>query len=112
MELGELSEPLEGLFKRQIFTMAKLSPFEEFLLGAVPEEKRHLLDHKVEDYQLAEIAKNLTYWQEVVPYLGLKEAEETAIKEDNDTAERRRIVPCIFGYSVSLKQPCLLTHQF
>ena len=80
--------------------MAKVPPFED-LLRTVPEEKQCLLDCKVDDYQLAEIAKNLTDWQEVVPYLGLKEAEERAIKDNNNTTERRRSVPCIFGSSVS-----------
>ena len=74
--------------------MANLPSFEE-LLRAVPEEKQYLLDSKVEEYQLAEIAINLSQWQEVVPYLGLKEAEETAIKENNNTAERRRLVRCV-----------------
>ena len=74
--------------------MANLPSFEE-LLRAVPEDKQHRLDSKVEEYQLAEIALNLTQWQDIVPYLGLKEAEETAIKENNDTAERRRLVPCV-----------------
>ena len=82
--------------------MANLPSFEE-LLRAVPEEKQHLLDSKVEEYQLAEIAINLSQWQDIVPYLGLKEAEETAIKENNDTAERRRLVPCVRQLLVFLK---------
>ena len=82
--------------------MANLTLFEE-LLRAVPEEKQYLLDSKVEEYQLAEIAINLTQWQEVVPYLGLKEAEETAIKENHDTAERRRLVRCVRQLLVFLK---------
>ena len=79
----------EELFKHRV-AMANLPSLEE-LLRAVPEEKRQFLDRMVEDYQLAEIAKSLSDWQEVVPYLGLTEAEETAIKEDNTTAERRRL---------------------
>ena len=82
--------------------MANLPSFEE-LLRAVPEKKHHLLDSKVGEYQLAEIAINLTQWQDIVPYLGLKEAEETAIKENNDTAERRRLVPCVRQLLVFLK---------
>ena len=74
--------------------MANLPSFEE-LLRTIPEEKQHLLDSEVEDYQLAEIAINLTRWQDIVPYLGLKEAEETAIEENYHTAERRRLVPCV-----------------
>ena len=81
--------------------MADLPWFEELLL-AVP-EKQYLLDSKVEEYQLAEIALNLTQWQDIVPYLGLKEAEETAIKENNDTAERRRLLPCVSQLLVFLK---------
>ena len=79
----------EELFKRRV-AMANLPSLKE-LLRAVPEEKRQFLDRMIEDYQLAEIAKSLSDWQEVVPYLGLTEAEETAIKEDNTTAERRRL---------------------
>ena len=77
--------------------MANLPSFEE-LLCAVPQEKQHLLDGKVEDYQLAKIAKNITHWQEVAPYLGLTEAEETAIEENNNTAERRRFVSFVCSY--------------
>lgn len=58
----------------------------------VPEESRHLLDHKVGDYHLAEIAKNIIDWQEVTTYLGLTEAEEAAIQENNCTAEQKRLV--------------------
>ena len=79
-----------------------LPSFEE-LLRAVPEDKQHRLDSKVEEYQLAEIALNLTQWQDIVPYLGLKEAEETAIKENNHTAERRRLLPCVSQLLVFLK---------
>ena len=74
--------------------MANLPSFEE-LLRAVPEDKQHRLDSKVGEYQLAEIAINLTQWQDIVPYLGLKEAEETAIEGNHDTVERRRLVPCV-----------------
>ena len=75
---------------------ANLPSFDE-LLSAVPQEKQHLLNGKVEDYQLAEIAKNITHWQEIAPYLGLTEAEETAIKENNDTAEKRRLVSFVWS---------------
>ena len=71
--------------------MANLLSFEE-ILRAVPEEKQHLLDSKVEEDQLAKIANNLTQWQDVVPYLGLKETDEIAIKEDHGTTGRRRLV--------------------
>ena len=87
---------------RGLSTMANLPSFEE-LLRAVPEEKQHLLDSKLEEYQLAEIALNLTQWQDIVPYLGLKETDETAIKEDHDTAERRRLVHCVRVLLVFLK---------
>ena len=94
--------------------MANLPSFEE-LLRAVPEEKQHLLDSKVEEYQLAEIAINLTRWQEVVPYLGLKEAEETAIEGNHDTVERRRLAHCVrlpCFLEATVGKPCLRDEAF
>lgn len=72
-------------------TVMDLPSLEE-LERKVPEESRHLLDHKVGDYHLAEIAKNMIDWQGVITYLGLNEAEENAIQENNRTAEQRRLV--------------------
>ena len=67
-------------------------PSLEELEGNVPEESRRLLDLKVNDYHLAEIAKNMSDWQGVITYLDLTEMEEAAIKENNHTAEQRRLV--------------------
>ena len=67
--------------------------FEGLMCDLVPQEKRYILNCKVEsDRHLSEIAKNLTNWQGVVPYLGLTEADEEAIKRDHDNEERKRLV--------------------
>ena len=92
--------------------MAKIPTFEEFLGRTVPEEKQHLLVRKVEDYRLAKLAKKVGQWENIAPFLGLEEADEEEIKEDKDTAERRRLVPCIFGSSVSLMKTCPNTYHF
>jgi len=71
------------------------SPSFEELLRRLPEEKRYLLDRKVKsDRKLAEIARKVTGWRDVLPYLienDTEEAEET-IAENNRTIERRRLV--------------------
>ena len=67
--------------------------FEE-LLCRLPEEKRYLLDFRVEnDRHLAEIARKVTGWRQVLPYLMAGESEETeeAILETYQTTERRRL---------------------
>ena len=68
--------------------------FEE-LLCRLPEEKRYLLDFRVEnDRHLAEIAKKVTRWRPVLPYLMAGESEETeeAIRETYQITEDRRLV--------------------
>ena len=68
--------------------------FEE-LLSRVPEQKRYLLDRKVEsDRHLAEIAQKVTRWRDMPPYLIARESEEAeeAILENYPTVERRRLV--------------------
>jgi len=65
--------------------------FEE-LLCRLPEEKRYLLDCQVEnDRHLAEIARKIIGWRQVLPYLMAGESEETeeAILETYQTTERR-----------------------
>ena len=41
-----------------------------------------LLDSKVSDFHLAEIACDLVHWEELAPYLGITESEQKEIKED------------------------------
>ena len=68
--------------------------FKELLCG-VPEEKRYLLDCQVKnDRHLAEIARKVTDWNLVLPYLIMRESVETeeAILGNYHTVERRRLV--------------------
>ena len=69
---------------------------QQLLRLLVPREKHHILDRQVEDYHLAEIAMNMTHWQDVAPYLGLTDAEEVAIEMNHRWEERRRLVPRSF----------------
>ena len=50
------------------------------------------LDRKVSDIHLAEIATALINWREVCTNLGIKQADEVAIEEENKTADARRFV--------------------
>ena len=72
-------------------TSQRLLSFEE-LLRRVPEERRYLLDRKVEN--LAKIAQKLIEWRDVLPYLMESDAEETeeTIVEDFRKTKRRRLV--------------------
>ena len=68
--------------------------FEE-LLHRVPEKKRYRLDWKLENERhLAEIARQVTDWKVVLPFLipwGAMQTKE-AILENNQTVERRKLV--------------------
>ena len=70
--------------------------FEELLCEfGYPKEKRCLLNRRVEkDLHLAEIAKKIKSWRDLVPYLIERESEqaEHSISEDYPTHERRRSV--------------------
>ena len=70
--------------------MANPPSLEELLI--VSEEEQHLLNCNVKDDHLTEIAKNLTHWEEVAPYLNLTEAEEAAIERNYNKEERKRLV--------------------
>ena len=61
-------------------------PTLEELLGSVPAEN---LDEQCTDCHLLELAKSLTKWQSVSPFLRLTEVEEENIKEG--PLERQRI---------------------
>ena len=58
------------------------------LLSVVPSEK---LDTTCKDSHLRELALSITDWPTAAALLGLTDAEEKAIKEDFDSAARRRI---------------------
>ena len=60
------------------------------LLAPVPP---HLLDQKItNDIHLADIARSLGNWKATVAYLGLSEADEEAIEEENPRVDGRRLV--------------------
>ena len=54
-------------------------PLEQ-MLDAIPAQR---LDQKVDDAHLAEIARKLISWKSVCTNLGINEAEEKAIEEEN-----------------------------
>jgi len=58
------------------------------ILSVVPAE---MLDKTCKDSHLRELALSITDWPTAAALLGLTEAEEKAIKEDFDSATRRRI---------------------
>ena len=57
----------------------------ESLLALIPEENRHLLDHKMDDRpKLATIANSIQDWPTVAQYLpGIRPNDIEAIKYDN-----------------------------
>ena len=59
------------------------------------------LNQKVNDAHLAEIARELIDWKSVCTKLGISEAEEVAIEEENQRADARRYVELLLC-SVSL----------
>ena len=78
---------------------SRLPSFEKPLCE-VPEEKRHLLDSKVKNNRhLANFARELNEWRELLPYLfklleGDGEEAEDTIVEDFRKTKRRRLVHC------------------
>ena len=62
------------------------------LLASVPP---HLLDQKItNDIHLEDIARSLGNWRAAVVYLGLNEADEEEIEEENSRTDARRLVLC------------------
>lgn len=69
------------------------------ILAIIPPQSLSMLDQKVNDAHLAEIAKELANWESVCTYLGIREAEEEVIREENDKTEARRyFCPCSIIY--------------
>ena len=66
------------------------------MLATIPPQNELMLDQKTSDKHLAEISRALVDWKSVSPYLGIEEAKETAIEEDNKTADARRYVVILF----------------
>ena len=70
------------------------------MLAAIPPQS---LDQKISnDVHLAEIARSLTNWRAAISYLGLKEADEEAIDEDNKKADAKRYVTISHGKGVDI----------
>ena len=60
------------------------------LLASVPP---HLLDQKItNNIHLEDIARSLGNWRAAVVYLGLSEADEEEIEEENSRTDARRLV--------------------
>ena len=72
-------------------------PSLEQMLATLPSCSQRMLDEKVNDTHLAEIARGLIDWNSVCTMLGISEADEAAIKEENQTADARRYVDHSFS---------------
>lgn len=62
------------------------------MLATIPPQG---LDRKVSDIHLAEIATALINLRKVCTNLGIKQADEVAIEEENKTADARRFVAAL-----------------
>ena len=60
------------------------------MLATIPPQSRQMLDLTVSDAHLAEMARALINWRSVCTNLGISEAEEAAIEEENQGADARR----------------------
>ena len=65
-------------------------PSLEQMLAAIPPQRLRELKQKVGDTQLAEVARKLINWNSVCTYLGISEADEKAIEEENKEVDMRR----------------------
>ena len=52
---------------------------------------QHMLDEKVRDIHLEDIARELVDWKSVCTTLGISETEEAGIEEENRTAKVRHL---------------------
>ena len=62
----------------------------EQMLAVIPQQRRCELNQKVGDAHLAEIARELINWKSICTNLGINEAEEKAIEEENKEVDVRR----------------------
>ena len=67
------------------------------MLATLPSHSQRMLDKKVNDTHLAEIARALIDWNSVCTMLVISEADEAAIKEENQTTDARRYVDHSFS---------------
>lgn len=71
------------------------------LLSPVPP---NLLNQKItSDIHLDKIAQSLGNWKAAIAYLGLSEADEEAIEEENARVDARRLVLCLILYAVAIE---------
>ena len=78
--------PLAGV---ACYTMDPKVSLEQ-MLAAIPPQRQCELNQKVGDTHLAEVARKLINWNSVCTYLGISEADEKAIKEENKEVDMRR----------------------
>ena len=62
----------------------------EQMLATIPPEGQRILNQKVSDIHLDEIARALINWKSVCTKLGISETEEEAIIEENRSIDERR----------------------
>ena len=60
------------------------------MLATIPPQSQRTLDEIIDDIHLVFIARALINWRLACNTLGISEAEEVAIGEDNITADTRR----------------------
>ena len=65
-------------------------PSLQQMLATIPPQSQQMLDQTVSDAHLAKIARALIDWKSVCTNLGISEAEEVAIKEENQGTDARR----------------------
>ena len=63
----------------------------EQILATIPPQSRLMLDQKVSDNHLHEIAKSLINWRSVCSKLGISESDEEAIGNIRGTDEQRYV---------------------
>ena len=69
----------------------------EQMLATIPQHNLSTLDQMVNDPNLEKIARALINWKAVCTNLGISEAEEEAIKEENPGVDARRYVGRLFS---------------
>ena len=86
----------------------------EQMLANIPEQNQQMLDGRVSDIHLEEIARSLVDWKSVCTTLGIVEAEEAAIEEENRTVDLRRFVINFYNFCHSFVQqlsvPTIVLH--
>ena len=75
----------------------------EQMLATIQQQNLSTLDQMVNDTNLEKIARALINWRTVCTNLGISEAEEEAIKEENPGVDARRYVRSLFRLSVLLE---------